>query len=114
MDFNGFRLVEPKPQHVPLAVMDLAPLKWLKHGFVWVRQVDVLASRRRAIDKALLQLERMRVRRSLAEHQLKQLRLDLSQAEARRLAAPELSSRILDIRQEVDAFDQADELLADQ
>jgi len=77
------------------------------------RQVDVLASHRRAIDKALVQLERMRVRRSLAEHQLKQLRLDLSQSEARRLAAPELSSRILDIRNEVDAFDEADELLAD-
>jgi len=59
-----------------------------------------------------LMLERMRVRRSMAEHQIKQLRLDLSQAEARRMDAPELSSRILDIRHEVDAFDEADELLA--
>ncbi len=76
------------------------------------RQLDVLTNRRRAIEKALVLLDRMRVRRSMAEHQLKQLRLDLSQAEARRMDAPELSSRILDIRHEVDAFDEADELLA--
>jgi hypothetical protein len=72
----------------------------------------VLENRHRAIDKALWLLDRMRVRRSLAEHQLKQLRLDLSQAEARRMDAPELSSRILDIRHEVDAIDEVDEALA--
>ena len=76
------------------------------------RQLAVIETRRQAIDKALVMLDRMRVRRSLAEHQLKQLRLDLSQAEARRMESPELSSRILDIRHEVDAFDEADELLA--
>jgi hypothetical protein len=76
------------------------------------RQIEVLTHRRHAIERALVMLERMRVRRSMAEHQLKQLRLDLSQAEARRMGAPELSSRILDIRHEVDAFDQADEILA--
>ncbi len=76
------------------------------------RQVEVLATRRRAIETARLQLDRMRVRRSMAEHQLKQLRLDLSQAEARRIEAPELSSRILQIRHEVDAFDEVEELLA--
>jgi hypothetical protein len=76
------------------------------------RQVEVLENRRRAIDKALWLLDRMRVRRSLAEHQLKQLRLDLSQAEARRMDAPQLSSRILDIRHEVDAIDEVDEALA--
>jgi len=76
------------------------------------RQVEILASRRRAIDKALVQLERLRVRRSMAEHQLKQLRLDLSQAEAQRMEMPELSSRILRIRHEVDAFDEVEELLA--
>ena len=76
------------------------------------RQLAVIETRRRAIDKALVLLDRMRVRRSLVEHQLKQLRLDLSQAEARRMASPELSSRILDIRHEVDAFDEADEMLA--
>jgi hypothetical protein len=76
------------------------------------RQVDVLSSRRKAIDTALVQLERMRVRREMAEHQLKQLRLDLSQAEARRMDTPELSSRILRIRHEVDAFDEVEEALA--
>jgi hypothetical protein len=76
------------------------------------RQIEVLETRRRAIDKALWLLDRLRVRRSLAEHQLKQLRLDLSQAEARRMDAPELSSRILDIRHEVDAIDEVDEALA--
>jgi hypothetical protein len=76
------------------------------------RQVEILAGRRRAIDKALVQLERMRVHRSMAEHQLKQLRLDLSQAEARRVEAPELSSRILRIRHEIDAFDEVEEALA--
>jgi len=42
------------------------------------RQLAVIETRRQAIDKALVMLDRMRVRRSLAEHQLKQLRLDLS------------------------------------
>jgi serine/threonine protein kinase len=76
------------------------------------RQIEVLETRRRAIDKALWLLDRMRIRRSLTEHQLKQLRLDLSQAEARRMDGPELSSRILDIRHEVDAIDEVDEALA--
>ncbi len=76
------------------------------------RQLEVLHNRRRAMDQALVLLERMRVRRSMAEHQLKQLRLDLSRAEAQRLEAPELSSRILGIRHEVEAFDQVEEALA--
>jgi len=76
------------------------------------RQVEILTNRRRAMDRAIVHLERMRVRQSMAEHQLKQLRLDLSQAEARRMDAPELSSRILNIRHEVDAFDQVEEALA--
>jgi hypothetical protein len=79
---------------------------------LYERQLELLGHRRRAIEKALLVLDRMRVRRGMAEQQLKQLRLDLSQAEARRMDAPELSSRILDIRYEVDALDQIDEELA--
>jgi hypothetical protein len=76
------------------------------------RQLEVLGDRRQAIDKALGVLDRMRVRRNMVEHQLKQLRLDLAQVEARRMDAPELSSRILDIRDEVNAIDRVDEAIA--
>jgi serine/threonine protein kinase len=79
---------------------------------LYEKQLEVLTRRRRAIDTARRLLERMGVRRSLAEHQLKQLRLDLTQAEAQRLDTPQLSSRILDIRREVDALDEIDEMLA--
>ena len=67
------------------------------------RQLEVVQGREEAIVKAVRVLDRLRVRRELAEHQLKQLRLDLSRGAAGGLDVPELSSRLQFIRYEVDA-----------
>ncbi len=74
------------------------------------RQLEVLVSREAAIAKAVRVLERLRVRKDLAEHQLKQLRLDLSRGAAGSLALPELSSRLEFIRDEIDAREEVDEI----
>jgi len=55
-------------------------------------------------------IERLRVRRELAEHQLKQLRLDLSRSAAIGLDVPELSSHLQYIRHEVDAKEEVEEI----
>ncbi len=74
------------------------------------RQLEVLQRREEAIAKAVHVLERLRVRRTLAEHQLKQLRLDLSRDAAIGLDVPELSSRLERIRHEVDAREEVEEI----
>lgn len=74
------------------------------------RQLEVLEGREQAIAKAVRVLERLRVRKDLAEHQLKQLRLDLSRGAVRDLALPELSSRLEFIRDEIDAREEVDEI----
>jgi hypothetical protein len=74
------------------------------------RQLEVLENRQEAIAKAKRVLERLRVRRELAEHQLKQLRLDLSRGAASGLDIPELSSRLQFIRYEVDAREEVKEI----
>jgi serine/threonine protein kinase len=74
------------------------------------RQVVVLEGREEAIAKAVRVLERLRVRRDLAEHQLKQLRLDLSRGAVSGLGAPELSSRLEFIRDEVDAREEVERI----
>ncbi len=79
---------------------------------LYEKQLGVVRERRRTIDKALAVLEQLRVRQDVAEHQVKQLRLDLSRAEASRGSVPELSSRLQDIRHEVDAAEMVDEALA--
>ncbi|GMR21758.1 MAG: hypothetical protein BMS9Abin37_0073 [Acidobacteriota bacterium] len=78
------------------------------------RQFDVLRQRRQAIDKALVVIERLAVRRDVAEHQIKQLRLDLSRADASSASVPELTSRLQDIRHEVDATEKVDEAIAEE
>jgi serine/threonine protein kinase len=78
------------------------------------REVAVLEGREEAIGKAVRVLERLRVRRDLAEHQLKQLRLDLSRGAASSLGAPELTSRLEFIRDEVDAREEVERLAADR
>ena len=55
-------------------------------------------------------IERLRVRREMAEHQVKQLRLDLSRGAAVGLDVPELSSRLQYIRHEVDAREEVEEI----
>jgi serine/threonine protein kinase len=74
------------------------------------RQLEVLKRREEAIAKAVRVLDRLRVRRELAEHQLKQLRLDLSRGAAVGLDVPELSSRLEYIRHEVDAREEVEEI----
>ena len=74
------------------------------------RQLEVVQGREEAIAKAVRVLERLRVRREVAEHQLKQLRLDLSRDAASALNVPELSSRLQFIRYEVDAKEEVEEI----
>lgn len=74
------------------------------------RQLDVLRKREHAMKKAVRVLERIRVRRDLAQHQLKQLRLDLSRDAALALDVPQLSSRLEFIRHEVDAREEVEEI----
>jgi len=76
------------------------------------RHLEAIAGRRRAIGQALAALERLRLRRSMAEHQLKQLRLDLSRAEVSSADVPDLSNRLQDIRIEVDAIEEVEDTLA--
>jgi hypothetical protein len=77
---------------------------------LYQRQLDVLKRREEAIAKAVRVLQRLRVRRDLAEQQLKQLRLDLSRGAAVGLDVPELSSRLQYIRHEVDAKEEVEEI----
>jgi hypothetical protein len=74
------------------------------------RQLEVVRRREEAITKATRVLQRLRVRRELAEHQVKQLRLDLSRGAAVSLDVPELSSRLQRIRHEVDAREEVEEI----
>jgi hypothetical protein len=74
------------------------------------RQLEVLQGRQEGIAKAMIVLERLRARRDLAEHQLKQLRLDLTRGAASGLDVPELSSRLEFIRYEVDAREEVEDL----
>jgi hypothetical protein len=74
------------------------------------RQLEVLRRREETIAKAMRVLARLRVRRELAEHQVKQLRLDLSRDAAVGLDVPELSSRLQYIRHEVDAKEEVEEI----
>jgi serine/threonine protein kinase len=78
---------------------------------LYEKQLEVVRQRRQTIDKALAVLEQLRVRQDVAEHQVKQLRLDLSRAEASSGSVPELSSRLQNIRHEVDAAKMVDEAL---
>jgi hypothetical protein len=77
---------------------------------LFARELEVLKRRQESIDKALRVLARLRVRRELASHQLKQLRLDLSRGAAVALDVPELSSRLQFIRHEVDAREEVEEI----
>ena len=74
------------------------------------RQLEVLKRREEAIAKATRVRERLRIRRETAEHQVKQLRLDLSRGAALVLDLPELSSRLQYIRHEVDAREEVEEI----
>ena len=90
------------------ARLERADLEQDRHLFE--RQLEVVQGREEAIAKAVRVLERLRVRREVAEHQLKQLRLDLSRGAATGLDVPELSSRLQFIRYEVDAREEVKEI----
>ena len=74
------------------------------------RQLAVVRQREEGIAKAVRVRERLRVRQAMAEHQLKQLRLELSRGAAVALAVPDLSSRLQSIRHEVDARQEVEEM----
>jgi hypothetical protein len=74
------------------------------------RQLEVLRRRAEGMEKAVRVRDRLRVRRDLAEQQLKQLRLDLTRGAAVSLDVPELSSRLQYIRHEVDAQEEVEEI----
>ncbi|MDX1389438.1 MAG: hypothetical protein R3344_09635, partial [Acidobacteriota bacterium] len=76
------------------------------------RQLEVLREREEAIQKALAVIDRAAVRQNVAEQQIKQLRLDLSREEASSASVPELTSRLQDIRHEVDAAEMVDRAIA--
>jgi hypothetical protein len=77
---------------------------------LYERQLEVLRRREEAIVKATRVRDRLRVRREMAEHQVKQLRLDLSRGAAVALDVPALSSRLQFIRHEVDAREEVEEI----
>jgi serine/threonine protein kinase len=77
---------------------------------LYERQLEVLRRREEAMAKATRVLQRLRVRREMTEHQVKQLRLDLSRGAAGGLDVPELSSRLQYIRHEVDAREEVEEI----
>jgi len=87
--------------------MEAAELKQDRE--LYRRQLDVIRARQKTITAADRLLERMRVRLDVAEHQIKQLRLDLTRSEARELPALELSSRLTVIRHEIDAAERVEE-----
>ena len=79
---------------------------------VFGRQLEIIKTRRTSIDDALRLLDKLAARRAMAEQQLQQLRLDLTRAEALKVDAPELSSRLEEIRLEVEAAEVVDDHLA--
>lgn len=81
---------------------------------LYQRQLDVLRRRRHAIDKSRVVIQRFAIRQNLAEHEVKQLRLDLLREDAAKTSAPELTSRLRDIRHEVDAQELVDEAIAQE
>lgn len=78
------------------------------------RQFDVLRQRQQTIEQTIVLIERLAVRQDVAEHQIKQRRLDWSRADASRASVPELTSRLQDIRHEVDATEKVDEAIAEE
>jgi hypothetical protein len=109
---------EPERAAVAAAIADararLARADLAQDRRLFERQLEVVQGREEAIGKAIRVLERLRVRREVAEHQLKQLRLDLSRGAASGLDVPELSSRLQFIRYEVDAKEEVEEIGADR
>jgi hypothetical protein len=76
------------------------------------RRLEVLRDRERSDARALRTLERLRIRESLAEDQLQQLRLDLVRAEADALEPSDLGERLEQIRIEAEAAEDVEGLLA--
>jgi len=76
------------------------------------RELDAAEERQSALGDAVRMKERLRARRSTAEHQIKQLRLELSREEAQAVLLPDLTSRLEEIRIEAEAQEEVEEALA--
>ncbi|MEM7160612.1 MAG: hypothetical protein AAF799_47690 [Myxococcota bacterium] len=75
------------------------------------RQIEVLGDRLGADERARKTLERLKIRQSLAEQQVRQLRVDLVRAEARDGGRDDFGGRLEQIRLEVEAAEEVEDLL---
>ena len=77
------------------------------------KELAVVEQRHQAVEHALRTLERLRSQERMAHHQLKQLRLDLSQTRAQMVDLPDFADRVEAIRIEAAAIEEVEETLAD-
>ncbi len=76
------------------------------------QELEAVAQRREAVERAQRTLERLQTQERVARHQLKLLRLDLSQAEASMVDVPNLADRVEAIRRDAMAIEEVEEALA--
>ena len=76
------------------------------------QELEAIEQRYEAVEHAKRTLERLQSRERVAGHQLKQLRLDLTQAEAHVVDVPDFAGRVEAIRIEADALEEVEEVLA--
>ena len=77
------------------------------------QELVAVDQRHEAVLHAQRTLARLQSQERVAEHQLKQLRLDLSQAEARTVDGPDFADRVEAIRLEAAAMEEVEEGLAE-
>lgn len=76
------------------------------------QQIAALTQRRSGVEKARELIARLRMRRSVAETQLKQLHLDLTRAEVGEAPLPDLTGPLQELRFQVDAVQEVEAMLA--
>jgi hypothetical protein len=79
---------------------------------LYAAQVQALRARRATMDDAVSAQARLLARKSVAINQLKQLRLDLTQAKASGARLDDLSDRVADLRIQVEADREAEQVLS--
>ena len=75
------------------------------------QQLRSVGQRLEGIDRAKQSLQRLRMRRQVAENHLKQLHLDLSRVQASDADLPDLTEPLQELRFEVDAAQEVEDLL---
>jgi hypothetical protein len=79
---------------------------------LFATQVETLRARRQTMDDAVAAQARLLARKSVAINQLKQLRLDLSRARAGSVELGDLGERVADMRIQVEADRETEEVLS--